>query len=95
MISGNGSSFTSDEFVEFIKNNGIIYTPMTPYHPSLNGQVERYVQTVKNCLKKLDEIDIILSMSRFLLENPFTSHSVSDKTSAELMFGWPFEQSFT
>lgn len=87
LVSDNATSFTSYEFREFLRLNGIKQILIPPYHPASNGQAERYVQTVKNCLRKLDKNDITLSLSRFLLENHSTPHAVTGKTPAELMFG--------
>jgi hypothetical protein len=89
LVSDNGTSFTSYEFREFLRVNGIKHTLIPPYHPSSNGQAERYVQTVKSCLKKLDPEDITLSLSRFLLENHSTPHAGTGKAPAELMMGRP------
>lgn len=39
------------EFQDFLKRNGSQHKPGAPYHPAMNGQAERFVQTVKNKLK--------------------------------------------
>ncbi len=44
---------TSAEFDRFMKENRIVHTFTSPYHPSSNGLVERAVQTVKLRLIKL------------------------------------------
>jgi len=53
----NGRSFHNPEFTQFLKINGITpkYTVCvnTPYHPSTNGQAERFIQTMKNSLRKM------------------------------------------
>ena len=53
IISDNASCFTSDEFQEFCKKNGVLHTTSAPYHPSSNGQAERTVQTFKQTMRKL------------------------------------------
>ena len=40
VVSDNGSQFTSQEFAEFMKRNGIKHRKSTPYHPSTNGLAE-------------------------------------------------------
>ena len=54
IVSDNGISFTSQEFQTFLKQNGIQHVKTSSaYHPSSNGLTERYVQTVKQGLKKI------------------------------------------
>src|SRR5436190_14574218 len=47
IVSDNGSQFLSHEFQTYLQLNGIRHKRSAPYHPATNGQVERYVQTLK------------------------------------------------
>ena len=53
--SDNAINFTSEEFAEFVKKNGIEHVKTAPYHPALNGMVERVFQTFKEGMKKMQE----------------------------------------
>lgn len=54
LVSDNGRQFVSQEFENFLTNNGILHKTIAPYHPATNGQAERYVQTIKRSLHKLE-----------------------------------------
>ena len=90
VVSDNGTQFTSSIFSEFCQQNGIRHIRTPPFHPQSNGQVERFVGTFKNALKKsrgegtTDEI-----LERFLFiyrstPNPQTTNGVSP---AEALLG--------
>ena len=51
VASDNGAQFTSQQFVDFLRSNGIKHVQTTPYHPSSNGAVEKLVQTFKQAMK--------------------------------------------
>ena len=51
VVSDNGPRFRSAEFADFIRRNSIKHILCSPYHPSLNGLVERFVKMFKNAMK--------------------------------------------
>ena len=51
LVSDNGVQFTSTKFKSFIEKTGINHIRTAIYHQSSNGQVERYVQTIKQALR--------------------------------------------
>lgn len=53
LATDNGRMFISQEFQDFIKTNGIIHKRTAPYYPATNGLVERFVQTLKQGLRKV------------------------------------------
>ena len=56
IVSDNKSVFTSNEFTNFMKQNGITHVKASLYHPSTDGLAERAVQTFKSNMKKLTEL---------------------------------------
>ena len=57
IVSENGPQFISDEFADFMRLNGVRHTRSSPYHPSSNGTVERFVSTFKQTMKAGEEDD--------------------------------------
>ena len=50
----NGLQFVSGEFATFAKLNGMKHIKSAPYHPSINGAIERLVQTFKKAMKAIE-----------------------------------------
>ena len=88
IVSDNGPQFVSSEFRTFCKKQGIRHTLVPPYHPERNGQVQRFVKTLKGAIKKgmesgkasLEEVVTI-----FLLVYRNTSHSTTIASPARLL----------
>ena len=87
LVSDNGTAFTSTEFMNFTKRNGIRHIRTVPYHPSSNGLVEKAVQTFKDAMKKANMDSIETMVSRFLFQYRITPHSATGMSPAELMMG--------
>lgn len=87
LVSDNGSQFTSTEFKEFVSANGIRHVLTAPYHPSTNGIAERFVQSLKQGLKKSAVQPFHLRLYNFLLTYRNTPHATTKECPASLMMG--------
>ena len=89
IVSDNGRQFTADEFQEFTKANNIRHIFSAPYHPSTNGEAERFVRTFKTAMKvrRGERGSWNLRICEFLLSYHTTPHSTTRRTPAELMAG--------
>ena len=85
LVSDNGSNFTSSEFEEFMKRNGIKHIKVAPYHPASKRLAERAVQVFKEGFEKMGEGSIQTKISRFLLRYRTTPHSTTRVPPAELL----------
>lgn len=87
IVSDNGSCFTSTEFENFTKQNGIKHVKVAPYHPSSNGLAERGVQTFKEGMKKQKQGTIETKVSRFLFSYRTNPQSTTGITPSEMLMG--------
>ena len=87
IVSDNAANFTSEEFEQFLRKNGIKHVKTPPYHPSSNGLAERAVQTFKEGMRKLKEGSLETKLSRFLFKYCLTPQSTTGVLPSELMFG--------
>lgn len=88
LVSDNFSAFKSEEFTDFTRKLGITQKFIAPYFPATNGQVERYVQIIKDSLNKMDNSKNCESdLQDILLQYRITPHSVTGFSPSELMFG--------
>nr|XP_053616105.1 uncharacterized protein K02A2.6-like [Plodia interpunctella] len=94
IVSDNGRSFTSEEFQNYCKTNGIRHILVAPYHPASNGQAERTVQTIKNKLRKLSNVPWQIRLPKILYGLRTTPNSINEKTPAELLNNRRFRTKF-
>ena len=87
LVTDNGSNFTSSEFEEFLKSNGIRHIKTAPYHPASNGLAERAVQTFKAGMKKLTSGTLETRVARFLFTYRITPQTTTGVSPSELLFG--------
>ncbi|XP_029158172.1 uncharacterized protein K02A2.6-like [Nylanderia fulva] len=88
LVSDNGRTFIAEEFENFLRINGIYHKRTAPYHPATNGLAERFVQTLKKSLRKLNisNGNIKTNLQKFLFQYRVTPHAELDKSPAEAMY---------
>ena len=96
IVSDNGPQFTSSDFAEFAKQNGIKHTRTSPHHPASNGEAERFVRTFKEAMKagRHDSLTLSHRLSSFLLSYRTTPHSTTGVPPCELIMGWHLRARF-
>lgn len=90
LVTDNGTQFKSAEFSQFCNENGVRHVTTAPFHPQSNGQAERFVDTFKRAIRKIQEGEgtIKHALDLFLLTYRTTPNpNVPDgKTPAEAMY---------
>ena len=87
LVTDNGTNFTSAEFEEFLKANGIRHTRTAPYHPASNGLAERAVQSFKLGMKKITAGSLETRVARFLFSYRITPQTTTGTSPSELLLG--------
>lgn len=89
LVSDHGVQFTSEQFQQFLRMNGIVHKMGAPYHPATNGQAERYVQTMKQKLKSLKctKAQLNVELCNILLTYRKMIHPATSQSPAMMMFG--------
>ena len=80
VVSDNASCFTSVQFTQFLKNNGIEHITSPPFFPSSSGLAERAVRLIKDLLKKLGKQNswsLRARIANILLYQRSVHHSVT------------------
>ncbi|XP_029156135.1 uncharacterized protein K02A2.6-like [Nylanderia fulva] len=88
-VTDNGRTFISKEFKNFLRSRGVIHKCTAPYNPATNGQAERFIQTLKNGLKRANanESNIAVKLEQFLLQYRAAPHTSTKMSPAELFLG--------
>lgn len=89
MVSDNGPQFSSAEFSQFCKVNGVKHIRVSPYHPASNGLAERFVQTFKKAMKRgvKSGLSFDMHLASFLLSYRTTAHGTTDAPPCMLLMG--------
>lgn len=88
IVSDNGRQYTSTEFQEFCKKNGIKQTFTAPHHPATNGAAENFVETFKDKVDKIisGEKSLEYAINLFLFDYRSTEHCTTGRTPAYMMY---------
>lgn len=87
IVSDNGPQFTSSEFEDYCKTQGILHIRSSPYHPRTNGLAERLVRTFKTRMASENNEVLPSRLHEFLFNYRNTPHSTTGKAPSEIMFG--------
>jgi transposase InsO family protein len=85
IVSDNGTAFTSEEFQEFLRHNGIRHVKSAPFHPSTNGLAENAVNSFKRAVKKETGETLETKLQRYLFMQRITPHCTTGVPPCELL----------
>lgn len=91
VVTDNRTSFTSEEFQEFMQTNGIKHVTSSPYHLSTNGLAERSVEAWNQAhqgRKPSGEIvKVLIRISHYsTLDNRYSAMRATHEASFEISF---------
>lgn len=97
LVTDNGPQFKSADFSQFCSENGVRHITTAPFHPQSNGQAERFVDTFKRAVRKIQEGEgtIKQALDIFLLTYRTTPNrnAPDGKSPAEAMYNRPLRTS--
>ncbi len=91
MKSDNGPPFSSQDLANFTTHLGIHHRKITPYWPQANGEVERFMRTLKKAISTatVEGKSWQQELHKFLRNYRATPHQTTGTSPAELLFGRP------
>ena len=87
ICSDNATTFTSQEFQQFLADNGVQHRTIEPRHSQGNGLAERAVRDVKQALKRSGDGNWEAVLAEWLLYQRKIPHSTTSVSPSELMLG--------
>lgn len=90
IVSDNGRQFVSEQFQSYCNSNGIEHLQTSPYTPMSNGQAERFVDTFKRSIKKMENernLDENIQIFLFNYRSTPNENLSSNKSPAEVFLG--------
>lgn len=85
LVSDNGTAFVSEEMKRYLRANKIRQITTAPYHPATNGLAERMVQTVKDKIRKMDDMSWDIKIPNMLLSLRTTPCAGTNRSPAEVL----------
>ncbi len=86
-VSDNGTYFTSVQFNEFLKRQGVKHIVSAPYTPSTNWLAEREVKVVKRGLHNESTGSLHDRLANVLFAYRLTAQSTTGQALSELLLG--------
>ena len=88
VVTDNGRQYTSIDFQNFIRLNGIKHTCSAPYHPATNGAAENFVGVFKDKITKMIKSGKQLNeaVNQFLLDYRSTEHCSTGRSPAWMVY---------
>ena len=89
ICTDNATTFTSHEFQEFLRGNGVTHRTIEPKHSRGNGLAERAVKEVKLAVSRGQQDGVVmeLALQCWLFQQRTIQHSTTSVSPAELMMG--------
>lgn len=80
LVSDNGPQLMSEDFAQFMMQNGTKHVLCAPYHPSYNGLAKWFMQTFKRTMKaeERERNTINHRLSNFLFDYRCTRHATTN-----------------
>jgi hypothetical protein len=94
LVTDNATYFKSAKFEEFCLKNGIEHITTPAFHPQSNGQVERFVDTLKRALKKMEgegSVDEILPKFLKIYRTTPSRSTKNNQSPADNIFKYKFK----
>ena len=78
----------SDQFAQFLRQNGIKHFKSYPYHPTTNGLMQRFIQTLKKAsLASKDKGTMQQQLANFLLTYRASPSATTKEKPSVLLMG--------
>ncbi len=77
LLSDNGSSYLSNELVDWLNDNEMSHVRGAPYHPQTQGKIERWHQTLEKGSNKRPSRNAVCNINGMLRNMKMTSKTLA------------------